>query len=383
VLAIDTAETEIEKRLAQVLRWLDDHPHWLLILDNVDTEEAAVEVHRRLADLKAGHVLITSRIADWPASVEPLELDVLAEDDAVAFLLERARNRRKKPDDDATASTIARELDRLALALEQAGAYIDQQRLSFAEYLRRWEEKRAEALRWHNERLMGYPANVAVTWETTIAQLGAAEQKLLHVLAWLAPNPIPLSFFESGPLTAAVAEPRAALAGLAGYSLVRFAGEEDTVTVHRLVQVITRGRTTEAERTATLLTALVAVNDLVPDHPDDVRTWEAWTPLAPHAESVTQHADAAGLSQPTGRLMNQLGVYWRARGQFRAAEPLFRRAVAIAERSDGPDHPNVAIRLNNLAVLLRATNRLSSPAEPARPGNCPHSPASAAVAVSS
>jgi hypothetical protein len=40
------------------------------------------------------------------------------------------------------------------------------------------------------------------------------------------------------------------------------------------------------------------------------------------------------------------------------AEPLFRRALAIDERSYGPDHPQVAIRLNNLAVLLRATNRL-------------------------
>jgi hypothetical protein len=28
------------------------------------------------------------------------------------------------------------------------------------------------------------------------------------------------------------------------------------------------------------------------------------------------------------------------------AEPLYRRALAIDEKSFGPDHPNVAIRLN-------------------------------------
>ena len=40
-----------------------------------------------------------------------------------------------------------------------------------------------------------------------------------------------------------------------------------------------------------------------------------------------------------------------------------RRALAISEESLGPEHSGVAIRLNNLALLLRATNRLSE-AEP-------------------
>ena len=45
------------------------------------------------------------------------------------------------------------------------------------------------------------------------------------------------------------------------------------------------------------------------------------------------------------------------------AEPLYRRALAIDETSYGPDHPDVAIDLNNLALLLQATNRLAE-AEP-------------------
>ncbi len=101
VLAIATAETAVEPRLVAVLSWLDAHPGWLLILDNVDTEEAAREVYQLLSRLRAGHVLITSRIANWRAGVEPLELHVLAQADAVAFLLERTPHRPRKPDDDA------------------------------------------------------------------------------------------------------------------------------------------------------------------------------------------------------------------------------------------------------------------------------------------
>ena len=42
---------------------------------------------------------------------------------------------------------------------------------------------------------------------------------------------------------------------------------------------------------------------------------------------------------------------------------MMRRALAIDESSFGADHPKVAIRLNNLAALLKATNRLGE-AEP-------------------
>ena len=45
------------------------------------------------------------------------------------------------------------------------------------------------------------------------------------------------------------------------------------------------------------------------------------------------------------------------------AEPLFRRALAIFEASLGPDHPDFATQLNNLALLLQATTRLGE-AEP-------------------
>jgi tetratricopeptide (TPR) repeat protein len=53
----------------------------------------------------------------------------------------------------------------------------------------------------------------------------------------------------------------------------------------------------------------------------------------------------------------------KATNRLDEAEPLMRRALAIDEKSFGPDHPNVAIHLNNLAALLKATNRLDE-AEP-------------------
>ena len=61
--------------------------------------------------------------------------------------------------------------------------------------------------------------------------------------------------------------------------------------------------------------------------------------------------------------LNNLAELLQATNRLAEAEPLMRRALAIDEKSLGPEHPDVASDLNNLAALLQATNRLAE-AEP-------------------
>jgi tetratricopeptide (TPR) repeat protein len=374
----ENAAPEEEVRLAAALRWLAEHPGWFLIVDNVDTPEAAEAVEAMLARLHGGQVLLTGRLTQWSGCVEPLELDVLAAEDAAAFLLERtARGRRRLATDAADAADLARELDGLALALEQAGAYVAQRRISLADYLRDWRAHLPAVQGWHDLRLMKYPRSVAVTWQTTEERLGAGEVALLRLLVWLAPEPLPLFVLEGGKAealwreavalqqqeglapVAAAGSVRSALAVLANYSLVRWDAEGETVAVHRVVQEMLRTRLPPAPRAAWLTLTLRLLDAARPGDPTDVRTWPRWHLLRPHVAVAVAQADAAGIAEPTARLMNDLGVLLRAKALHAEAEPLLRRALAIGERSLGPDHPHVAIRLNNLASLLRDTNRLA------------------------
>ena len=131
---LDTTDDAV--RLAAVLDWLKANPGWFLILDNVDTKPALAEVEHLLSALAGGHVVVTSRLADFSGNFQPLELDVLAVEDAAAFLLARTEDRRRAaPDDAAKAREVAHELGRLALMLEQAAAFIAKRRLTFAQYL--------------------------------------------------------------------------------------------------------------------------------------------------------------------------------------------------------------------------------------------------------
>ena len=86
---------------------------------------------------------MTGRIADWPADIEALELDVLDEEDAAGFLLARTDQRRRHTDSDAAdALAVVRELGGLVLAMEQAGAYITHRRCSLADYRQQWQARR-------------------------------------------------------------------------------------------------------------------------------------------------------------------------------------------------------------------------------------------------
>ena len=61
--------------------------------------------------------------------------------------------------------------------------------------------------------------------------------------------------------------------------------------------------------------------------------------------------------------LNNLGVFYRAQGRYAEAETFFKRALAITEKSLGPDHPNVGVILNQLG-LLYATQDRHAEAEP-------------------
>jgi tetratricopeptide (TPR) repeat protein len=359
---LDTTEDAV--RLQAVIDWLKENPGWLLILDNVDTRPALAEVEHVLGGLSGGHVVVTSRLADFSGNFQPLELGVLEIDDAASFLLARTEARRRPAtDDDSKARDVALELGQLALALEQAAALIAKRRLTFSQYLEQWHTHRDETLAWFDETVTRYPRAVAVTWQTSIAQLSENGRRLLERLAWLAPEKVP-EFLLDVPIPGAEDENlHGALDDLAAYSLVTRDAEGPFFLVHRLVQDVTRRSLTAESRHWRLVEALGWISSAFAGDTRDVRCWPRIDPLAPHAHAISTYGDSAGIFEPTAHLMDQLGRFLQAKALHNEAEPLMRRVISIVETKFGPDHPSVAPRLNNFASLLQDTSRFTE-AEP-------------------
>jgi hypothetical protein len=271
---------------AAVIRWLRDHPGWLLILDNVDTAEAADAVEGLFAKLLGGDVLITSRLPNWSSAVTTYELDLLDDDASLAFLLEKTESRRRKTEDDrALALRLARELGNLSLALAQASAFIVTNRLSFAGYLKNLATSRRAVMEWADARLMdGYERSVASTYQTTYVQVNEPARRLLHRLAWLAAESIPEALLEIPVSGQAESEQLEALAELENYSLVTRAQETPSFTVHRLLQDVMRQKLSLAKEAAE--SGLVEAVEWVAaglEYPD---ASEFRSELVPHAVSV-------------------------------------------------------------------------------------------------
>ena len=55
----------------------------------------------------------------------------------------------------------------------------------------------------------------------------------------------------------------------------------------------------------------------------------------------------------TAWLLDRAATYLRVHARLTEARPLLERALAIDEAAYGPDHPDVAPDLNNLALILQ------------------------------
>jgi tetratricopeptide (TPR) repeat protein len=73
---------------------------------------------------------------------------------------------------------------------------------------------------------------------------------------------------------------------------------------------------------------------------------------------------AVGPNHPDVALaLHNLAWVYEAQGRYADAEPLLRRSLAIMEKAVGRDHPTVAIQVNSLASLYLTQGRYSE-AEP-------------------
>jgi len=183
-----------------------------------------------------------------------------------------------------------------------------------------------------------YPDTVATTWNIAfdeVMQLSSSGADLLKLCAFLAPDDIPVELLNSGleylpeSLTAMASDPLAfddAVDPLRRYSLVEITSE--TISVHRLVQAVTRDRLDEDEKKKWAEAAVRIVDEAFPFDSDDVGTWPVCSRLLPHALAAAEYAEALDVaSDSTGRLMNETGVYLDGRAQFNEAKEMFERAL--------------------------------------------------------
>ena len=370
-----------EKDLAVVVEaakcWLESNRDWLLILDNVEDLKALGDF---IPSNNAGHLLLTTRLHATGTIARRVELLKMEPSEGSLFLLRRSKIiagnapiERAGEADRALAAEICEEVDGLPLALDQAGAFIEETPSSLAEYL---ELYRAGGARLRAERgeLAPDHASATVTYSLAFEQVSrnsAAAADLVRLCAFLAADAIPEEVFREGAehlgeeLGGAAAEPWRLIEAVkeAGrFSLVGRNPADKTLDMHRLVQAVVRDAMDAETRR---LWAERAVNALDQTFPwPEYRNWAQCERLRSHGLAAAELVKSQRIdSEASAGLLGKLGRYLYDRGLFEETEPLLQRSLAIKEKALGPDHPSVATTLNNLAGLYESQGRYEE-AEP-------------------
>jgi tetratricopeptide (TPR) repeat protein len=362
-------EQDQTKIVAAVKHWFTAHDRWLLIVDNADDLAMAGEF---LPTGGKGHLLLTTRAHALGPLASGIEVEKLDSQQGMLLLLRRAKVLRldalldDAPLADRTAAAaIVEEMDGLPLALDQAGAFIEETQSSVSDYLQRFRQRQDLLLKRRGGPGKDHPEPVATTWSLSferVEQLDPLAAELLRCCAFLAPDAIPEHMIidgasELGTLLQPVAENTLlldeALGTLLRFSLVQRKRDEHTFSIHRLVQAILKGSMNSKQQQQYAEKMVKAVNQAFPDVAD-YRNWPRCQQYLPHAQvCVDLIATWEFTFSEAGRLLNKLGYYLDDRAQYMEAEPLYQRAITIGEETLGPEHPDLATYLNNLANLYR------------------------------
>lgn len=356
-------EKDQHQLIAAILRWLQEcQQAWLLIFDNAD-ELALVQSY--LPQQGQGSILLTTRATavNWLANSIAVEQMGLRE--GTHFLLHRTRRFQVTDKESNEATNVVIALDGFPLALDQAGAYIEETGCSFSDYLQLYERHRARLLARRGRQATNYPASVATTWLLSfqkVEQAHPAAAELLRLCASLSPDHIPEELLTQGAaswplvLQEAVADPfsfNALLETLLSFSLVKRLAEEHLLSLHRLVQAVQLDQMDPEEQHCWAERVVCGVHALFPADPkNEVETWPQCLRYLEQVQACDQLILRHHLWLPQAAdLLDRAGAYLCEHASYSLAETLFQRALTIAEQQLGPEHLQVASPLVNLGHL--------------------------------
>ncbi|MDD5035154.1 MAG: tetratricopeptide repeat protein [Methylococcaceae bacterium] len=392
VLGIQPETPDENARVRQVLRWLDDPANagWLLIIDSVDNEDAAMAVKDCLSSLQGGHAIITFFDEGWSENIAPLYLARPDSELSANFLLDRTEGRRRVcADDRQKALELAKTLEFIPLAMEMASACIGIQGWSMGDYLDRWREREPTVTEWVKSYQVEYSRECAIVWQLSIENLPPAAFSLLHMLSCLWVDPFPsfllnqqADFEESSHNIADLSTPNdilrklsgdqaadmnAALALLHDYHLLQPAGESihpNLGKLHQSVLLMTRQRLFQENQQHDVIQATLNWVRAT-THADfyDPQSWPIWEPLIGHLFQLLTLAYNLEISHPTSLLSNELAQLMLLKQRLPEGEDLIRKTLALEEKSLEPEHPRLKSHMHNLASVLMANGKKTE-AEP-------------------
>jgi len=345
------------------------HPcsNWLLVFDNAESPNAVQEYFPSAPEGgPVGSVIVTSRNPQWNTLAHPLEVDVFTRPESVQLL------RRRNPDlTDDEANMLAEVLGDLPLAVEQASAWRAETGMPPAEYLRVFEEKRAELMAVSPPPQ--YEETVATAWNVSLDHVetkNAGALQLLQLCSYFAPEPISRQFFSNS-----VAEPIApeldlifadpirlsrAIREINRYSLAKIDHRTNSIQMHRLVQAVLVARMSVEQRERFQHGAHLLLAANAPSNPRDPQNWPRFGELYPHV-IVSQATKSS--NRNVRQMVHNVAEYLYRWGDHAAALDFTSQVCKEWIEKFGEDDPQTLMIGQRLRFVLWRVGRYAEASE--------------------
>ncbi|MFF3244031.1 FxSxx-COOH system tetratricopeptide repeat protein [Streptomyces sp. NPDC002870] len=415
---------EAAKAALQALRRGEPYSRWLLIFDNVEDLDQAMDLLPEetgpISDGVYGHVLATCRNKPVSTRLEPMEVEVFTRAESVEHLCRRVS---KLPPGDA--DRVAEAVGDLPLAVEVAAAWLAETATPVDSYVEQLKEQSTKVLSLGKPE--DYSLQIGATWNISIARLrneSRAAVRLLELCSFFSAEPISMRLIGSDSMFQSLLpyDPDLRERYMLGkviqmlnrFALAKVDPADSSIQVHRLVQAAVRaGLSPEEQEKAKhevhrVLAEARPAEGVDRDNPvNDPKSWPSFDLIWPHLgpsgiadcdeEKVRQlmvdrirYLLKRGELEAARVLGSQLNETWtrelgendlqtlnirfelanalRAQGKYQEAremdeDTLARQIRVLHEDHPHDDHPSILITTGSLAADLRALGRFDEALE--------------------
>ena len=348
-IASTLTEQAPEASLELLRTWLETHQNWLLILDNV---ELVAVIEPLLPTLFHGHLLLTTRAQATGPLAQHIDLKQMSDEESALLLLRRAKYLSAsaplhtiKEHDAHEARAIGKLLGGLPLALDQAGAYIEETGCSMADYLARYQRHRKDLLARRGNNPMEHPLSITGTISLCTERLEQEQQtaaELLYCCAFLHRESITEELLSllapelGAQLAPLLSDPLAlddAIARLRALSLLYRQTTTHGLVVHSLVQAILRDTLSQEQRDTWLGRILRGLNHTFTEE-SSTQTLRQNEQLLPQVLQCLEYLEQARSAPPeASSLLYKAARYLALRGHYIQAEDFLHRALDLLRQS--------------------------------------------------
>jgi tetratricopeptide (TPR) repeat protein len=368
---------------------------WLIVFDNYDNPMAFTSwpIREFVPLSETGYILFTSRHEDSSRLGRCISLSRMTEDESVDLLL---RGPASTPKENSEGVEAAATLGNLALALDQAGAYIRSRELPLNQFVAHYKRRKRAVLEeipdeWEYRRNKGNSdkeqcLSAFTTWEMSLDLIkGSPKERrqkvdFLTLAAFLDPQYISERYFRTYGAIEDGIEWKSLfrngemwdsdrlgdlLAEFRRLSLIQVLNRRDnehSFSIHPLIcdwmkfrrGVETRSRIIELTNMLATFLETHNFNGLpLKVNQETTRHVEAWVEAN---ENILQDSYETILTMPR-KSIGLFASFYRSQGRYEEPERLLRRALEGWEAKLGPKHPDTLATVEDLARVFGSQGR--------------------------